>query len=151
MANTNYQSIDEYIAAQPERNQAALHRVRHAIAKALPKAEEAISYQIPAFKLEKRAVIYFAGWTNHYAVYPASKQMLDAFETELADHEVRKHTIRFAFHQPVPAKLIGKLAQYRAQEVKEHFEAKAAARSAARAALPVAPRRKPRVNRALSS
>lgn len=129
MPNTNYQSIDEYIAAQPEGNQAALHSVRHAIAKALPTAEEAISYQIPTFKLNKRAVIYFAGWKNHYAVYPASKQMLAAFEAELAQHEVRKHTIRFVFHQPVPTKLIGKLAQYRAREVNDHFEAKDTARA----------------------
>ena len=71
MAKTDFKSVDEYIASRPESVRGILERVRSAIRKALPGADEVISYQIPAYKLQGRAVIYFAGWKQHYSVYPA--------------------------------------------------------------------------------
>jgi uncharacterized protein YdhG (YjbR/CyaY superfamily) len=68
MANTDFKSVDEYIASKPEAVRGILERVRSAIRKALPGADEVISYQIPAYKLQGRAVIYFAGWKQHYSV-----------------------------------------------------------------------------------
>ena len=61
MAKTNLRSVDDYIASQPEATQAVLKRVRGIIRKALPAAEEVISYQIPTYKLRGQAVVYFAG------------------------------------------------------------------------------------------
>jgi uncharacterized protein YdhG (YjbR/CyaY superfamily) len=71
MAKTDFKSIDEYIATFPPDVQATLQRVRTTIRKAVPKAEEAISYQIPTFKLHGSYVVYFAGWKQHYSLYPA--------------------------------------------------------------------------------
>ncbi len=68
MAKTNYQSVGDYLASQPPAAQRALKRVRSAIRKAMPAAEEVISYQIPAYKLNGRAVLYFAGWKAHYSL-----------------------------------------------------------------------------------
>jgi uncharacterized protein YdhG (YjbR/CyaY superfamily) len=65
MAKTDFKSVSEYITSQPQETRGALKRVRTAIRKALPRAEETISYQIPAYKLDGRAVIYFAGWKWH--------------------------------------------------------------------------------------
>ena len=74
MAKTNFRSVDDYIASQPEATQTVLKRVRSIIRKALPAAEEVISYQIPAYKSRGQAVVYFAGWKQHYSLYPALRR-----------------------------------------------------------------------------
>jgi uncharacterized protein YdhG (YjbR/CyaY superfamily) len=113
-------SIDEYIAAFPRPVQAVLERVRSTIRKAVPDAEEAISYQIPTFTLNGRYVLYFAGWKRHYALYPSTDPLAVAFKEELAPYEVSgKGTIRFPLSEPVPVKLIAGIAKFRAKEVRE--------------------------------
>jgi uncharacterized protein YdhG (YjbR/CyaY superfamily) len=127
MAKTDFRSVDDYIASQPEATQATLKRVRSIIRKALPGAEEAISYQIPAYKLRGQAVVYFAGWKQHYSLYPASAPLVKAFKAELTPYELSKGTIRFPLGETVPAKLIERIARFRAKEVAEGAEAKASA------------------------
>ena len=129
MAKTNFKSVDDYIATQPETVQAILERVRGAIRKAIPRAEEVISYQIPAYKLDGGAVIYFAGWKEHYSLYPASDRLVKAFKSDLAPYKISKGTIRFPLDEPVPAKLIADIAKFRAQETLERANAKAAVRT----------------------
>ena len=126
MAKTNFQSVDDYIATQPETVQAILQRVRGTIRKAVPSAQEVISYQIPAYKLDGGAVIYFAGWKEHYSLYPASDRLVKAFKGDLAPYKVSKGTIRFPLNQPVPLKLIADIAKFRAKETAERSKAKAA-------------------------
>src|SRR5438270_6425846 len=109
MAKIDFKSVDEYIASQPEGMQSVLGRVRSTIRQALPGAEEVISYKIPAYKLHGGAVLYFAGWKQHYSLYPATGGLGAAFEDELASYEVSKGTIRFPLSQPVPVKLIGRI------------------------------------------
>jgi len=116
MAKTNFKSVDEYMASQPAAVRRVLQRVRGAIREALPGAEEAISYQIPAYKLHGRAVLYFAGWKQHYSLYPATGRVAAAFIEELASCELSKGTIRFPLSQPIPVKLIARVAKFRAQE-----------------------------------
>jgi uncharacterized protein YdhG (YjbR/CyaY superfamily) len=117
MAKTAFKSVDEYIASQPEAAQGILKRVRSTIRKAVPGAEEVISYQIPTYKLRGGPVIYFAGWKQHYSLYPATGHVVAAFKDELAPYEVSKGTIRFPLSEPVPVKLIEGIAKVRAQEV----------------------------------
>ena len=117
MEKARASTIDEYIAMQPAAAQIVLGRVRGAIAKATPDAEECISYQIPAFKLHGRVLLYFAGWKEHYSVYPASDQMVAAFDGELDAYRVSKGTLRFPLSDPVPTKLIGRIAKFRAEEI----------------------------------
>jgi uncharacterized protein YdhG (YjbR/CyaY superfamily) len=92
MARINYNSVDEYIASQPKAMQTILKRVRNAICKAVPKADEVISYKIPAYKLHGTPVIYFAGWKQHYSLYPATDGVTETFKDELAPYEVSKGT-----------------------------------------------------------
>src|ERR1700735_1832749 len=106
MATTDFKSVDEYIAAQPDAAQAILGLVRRAIRKAIPGADEVISYKIPTYKLNGRAVLYFAAWKEHYSLYPAGEPLVAAFKDELASYKVEKSTLRFPFSQPVPVKLI---------------------------------------------
>jgi uncharacterized protein YdhG (YjbR/CyaY superfamily) len=128
MAKT-FKSVDDYIASQPKEVRGLLERVRAAIAKAVPGAEEQISYGIPAFKLYGRPVLYFAGWKQHYSLYPSTAPLVEAFKKELAPYEVNnKGTIRFPLSEPVPVKLIAALARFRAKQVVEETKAKATTR-----------------------
>jgi uncharacterized protein YdhG (YjbR/CyaY superfamily) len=98
-----------------------LQRVRATIRKALPAAEEVISYQIAAYRLHGGVVIYFAGFQHHYSIYPANARLVAAFKGDLAPYEVNnKGTIRFPLFEPVPAKLIAGIAKFRAKEAAAH-------------------------------
>ena len=112
-------SVDDYIAAQPDSAQATLTRVRNTIRKAVPKAEETISYKIPAYKLNGDRMLFFAGWKLHYSLYPATRRLIASLKDDLRDHEVIKSTVRFSLDDPVPVKLIAKMAKFRAREIAE--------------------------------
>jgi uncharacterized protein YdhG (YjbR/CyaY superfamily) len=127
MAKTDFKSVDEYIPTHPEHVQSILRRVRSTIRKALPGAEEVISYQIPTYKLDGGAVLYFAGWKQHYSLYPAGDRLVAAFKDELARYEVDKGTIRFPLSEPVPVKLIERIAKFRAKEAAARAKAKGTA------------------------
>src|SRR4029453_14083558 len=89
-------SIDQYIAGFAPDEQAVLKRVRSTIRKAVPGAEEVISYSIPVYRLRGRTVLYFAGWKRHYSLYPSTDRLVAAFKNALAPYEVNnKGTIRF--------------------------------------------------------
>ena len=124
MANTDFQSVDDYIATRPEGVQAVLRRVRGVIRKALPGAQETISYQIPTYKRDGEYVVYFAGWKQHYSLYPANARLVAALKDELAPYEVSKGTIRFPLSQPVPVKLIARIAKFLAKEAAARVQAK---------------------------
>jgi uncharacterized protein YdhG (YjbR/CyaY superfamily) len=126
MAKTDFQSVDEYISTFPDDAQRVLRQVRQTIRRAVPRGEELISYQIPAYRLPDGPALYFAGWKKHYSLYPATAAILDALARELEPYEVRKGTIRFPLSAPVPVKLIARIAKLRAQETRERAEKKGA-------------------------
>ncbi|MEO8658312.1 MAG: DUF1801 domain-containing protein [Bryobacteraceae bacterium] len=113
----DFESVDEYIALQPEGVRETLALVRGVIRKAVPAAEEAISYKIPTYKLQDVPLIYFAAWKKHYSLYPITGRVLTEFQDELAHYEVNKSTIRFAYSQPVPVKLIARIVKFRVKDV----------------------------------
>lgn len=118
MPRPSFTSVDHYIASQPEASRPILERVRAAIRKALPKAEEMISYQIPAYKLPVGYVIYFAGFKQHWSLFPAQAPLVAAFEKELAPYETNgKGTIRFPLSGKVPVGLVGRIAKFREKEL----------------------------------
>lgn len=125
MAKSDFKSVDEYIASQPEAVQGVLGRVRTTICKAVPEAEEVISYKMPTYTLYGNRLLYFAVWKKHYSIYAATEQVMAAFHDELASYEADKGTIRFPLFEPVPVKLIGRIAKLRAKEVAEREKAKA--------------------------
>ncbi len=126
MGRTAFKSVDGYIALQPEAAQGVLNHVRSIIRKAVPAAEEVISYNIPAYKLGGGPVLYFAGWKRHYSLYPATGPVVTTFKDELAPYKVTKGTIRFPLSEPIPVKLIERIAKFRAKEVAGSEKAKAA-------------------------
>ena len=114
MVKVTFVGIDDYIAAQPTTVRPPLEKARRALAKALPGAEEAISYGIPTFKADGRSVIHFAGWKAHYSLYPVSEDLVSELRDKLCACTFSKGTIRFPYDEPVPMKWIGKIAKLRA-------------------------------------
>ena len=117
MAKTDFKSVNEYVTSKPKHVQVILKRVRSAIRKAVPAAEEVISYQIPAYKLRGATALYFAGWKQHFSIYPVTGLRITQIKDEPASFEVNKGTVRFPLSQPVPVKLIVRIAKLRANHV----------------------------------
>ena len=105
--------IDEYIGAFPKEVQDVLEKIRSAIRESAPKAEEAISYGIPAFKLNGgRGSVYFAGWKNHIGFYPTPSG-IEAFKKELAPFKQEKGSVQFPLDKPIPYDLVKMIVRYR--------------------------------------
>ena len=102
--------IDEYIADFPVDVQLLLQKVRTAIRKAAPKAEEAIKYQMPTFVLNGN-LIHFAGYKNHIGLYPGSKP-IEEFKDELSRYETSKGTVQLPLDKPIPVGLITKITKF---------------------------------------
>ncbi len=107
-------SIDEYIAACPKNIQKKLLELRATIRAAAPKAEEKISYQMPAFA-QNGILVWFAAFKDHIGFYPKGSG-IKAFEKELAGYETSKGTVRFPLDKPLPHRLITKIVKYRIAE-----------------------------------
>ena len=108
---TKVQSIDEYLMGVSPDQRAALNKLRRAIRAAFPRAEECISYRMPAFRLDGRVVAWFGAGARHCAFYPGG--VVDAFRSELSDYETSKGTIRFQPDHPLPAGLVKRLIKTR--------------------------------------
>lgn len=110
-------AVDEYIAAQPEALRPKLEQVRAAIRRAVPEAVEGIGYGMPGYKLNGRPLLYFAGFKQHYSLFAASGTFFASLEQELKDYKQRKGTIHFPLDEPVPVRLISRIAKLRASGI----------------------------------
>ena len=109
-------TFDGYLAALNPRQRAALERLRKAIRSAAPKAEECISYGVPAFRLNGRFLVALGAAANHCSFYPGSA--LRALKVDLKGYDTRRGTIRFQPDHPLPAALVRKLVKVRiAQQI----------------------------------
>jgi uncharacterized protein YdhG (YjbR/CyaY superfamily) len=104
------QTIDEYIAAQDENVQPKLNEIRAVLRKALPEAEERISWSMPTY-WKGRNIIHFASSKKHIGLYPGDEAVA-LFAEELGDYSVSKGTIRIPYDRPLPEELIGKIAEW---------------------------------------
>lgn len=107
-------NIDEYIAGFPPEIQEKLEKIRVTIRKAAPKAEEAISYMMPTFKLHGN-LVHFAAFKNHIGFYPGTGGIA-AFQDELAGYETSKGTVQFPLDTRLPLPLITKIVKFRVQQ-----------------------------------
>ena len=123
MSQVRIETVDQYIASQPEETRRVLRQIRKVLRAALRGAEEVISYQIPAYKLPGGTVVYFGGWKHHTALYPVSKTVFGKFEKELAPFKQSRGTIQFPLSEPLPLRLIERIAKFRAREVAARLKA----------------------------
>jgi len=115
-------NIDEYIARFPKGVQGILEQLRTTIRKAAPDAEEAISYQMPTFRL-KGNLVHFAAYKNHIGFYPTPSG-IEKFKKELSVYEGAKGSVKFPIDKPLPFDLISEIVKFRAQENLERAQAK---------------------------
>lgn len=108
-------NIDEYIKGFPPDVQSILQKIRQVVNSAVPKAEEAIKYAIPALVLNGN-LIFFAAWKKHIGVYPITSAIIKELSKELTPYEVSKGTVRFPLDKPIPYGLIKKLVKVRIKE-----------------------------------
>jgi uncharacterized protein YdhG (YjbR/CyaY superfamily) len=109
-------TIDEYLAALSDDKRAALEKLRKTIKAVAPRAEECISYQIPAFRLDGRMLVAFGATAKHCAFYPMSSSTVEAHKDDLKDYDTSKGTIRFQADGLLPAALVRKLVKARIAE-----------------------------------
>jgi uncharacterized protein YdhG (YjbR/CyaY superfamily) len=114
--------MDEYIANFPKDVQVILQKIRTAIRKAAPNAEETIKYQMPTFTL-KGNLVHFAAFKNHIGFYPVPTG-IEKFKKELSGYVGGKGSVQFPLDQPIPYELISKIVKFRVQEDLEKAEAK---------------------------
>ena len=110
--NLKPKSIDAYLAALSDDKRAALEKLRKTIRTAAPKAEECISYGIPAFRLNGRMLVYFGAATNHCSFYPGAFPIA-ALKAALKKYDTSKGTIRFPAGKPLPSTLVRKVVKSR--------------------------------------
>ena len=120
-------NVDEYVAAQPGSVQAVLNKLRSTIRAAAPKAEEVISYQMPAYR-HYGMLVYFAAWPNHIGFYPTPGG-IEAFKKELAAYELSKGTVKFPLDKTIPYGLISKIVKFRVKENEEKASLKKSAKA----------------------
>src|ERR1700724_1408734 len=106
------QNIDEYLAPLSNEKRGALEKLRRAIRSAAPKAQESISYGIPAFRIDGSLLVAFGAAANHCAFYPGAYP-ITAHKGELEAYDTSKGTIRFPARSPLPAKLVRKIVKTR--------------------------------------
>lgn len=111
---TKLQTHDDYLARVNMDKRVALQKLRSAIKAAAPKAEECISYQLPAFRLNGKFLVAYGAAANHCAFYPGS--VIAGLKSELKNYDTSKGTLRFPAEKPLPATLVRKLVRLRVLE-----------------------------------
>jgi uncharacterized protein YdhG (YjbR/CyaY superfamily) len=106
--------IDGYIAGFPKDVQVLMEKLRETIRKAAPRAEEAISYQIPTFKLGGN-LVHFAAYKHHIGFYPGASGIA-AFKKELSVYKGAKGSVQFPLDSPIPYGLVTRIVKFRVKE-----------------------------------
>jgi uncharacterized protein YdhG (YjbR/CyaY superfamily) len=114
MSKTGFSDIDAYISTFPPNVQKVLQQVRRTIKKSAPEAEEAISYQMPTFKLNGN-LVHFAAWKNHIGFYPTPSGTKE-FQKELSKFNGAKGSVQFPLDEPMPLDLISRIVKFRMKE-----------------------------------
>ncbi|HEV2134225.1 MAG TPA: DUF1801 domain-containing protein [Terracidiphilus sp.] len=109
-----FQTTDEYLSTLPQPARDAAATLRQAIRQAAPQAEEAISYNMPAFKWNG-ILIWYAAFKNHIGLYPKASAIV-AFKDQLAPYKTSKGAIRFPLEKPLPLNLVKQIVKFRIKE-----------------------------------
>jgi uncharacterized protein YdhG (YjbR/CyaY superfamily) len=116
-------NIDEYLLDVPEKQRLALEELRQIIRKTAPKAEEVISYGMPAFKYHGM-LVYFAAFKNHCSLFAANVTLIEDLYPELKAYKTSKGTIQFTPEKPLPVALVQKIVLVRMKQNEEIAAAK---------------------------
>ena len=115
-------NVDEFISSYPKDVQLLLTKIRATIKKAAPKAEEVISYRMPAYKFHGM-LLYFSAFKNHIGFYPMASGIAN-FKKELSIYKGARGSVQFPLDKPIPYSLITQIVKFRVQENIEKAEMK---------------------------
>ena len=118
MKKKTFEDIDDYIAGFPKEMAVLLDQVRTCIHRAAPNAEEVISYNMPAFRYNRKLLVYFAGFKNHIGFYAFPSSNV-AFNQELSRYKTGKGSVQFPLDKELPFDLIIKMVEFRVSEIEE--------------------------------
>ncbi len=107
-------SIDDYINTYPVNIQKILRRMRQTIRGSAPRAEEAITYRIPTFRLNGN-LVHFAAFKDHISFFPTSSG-ITAFKKELKQFKISTGTVQFPIDKPIPYELVRRIVKFRVKE-----------------------------------
>ena len=110
-----FTSINEYVSTLPENAQKAMSEIIATIKAKVPNAEEHISYNMPAFKVNGEYFIHFSAWKNHIGMYPIPAGN-EAFQKQIDPYRSAKSSLNFPLDKPIPIKLIEKFIKFRIAE-----------------------------------
>jgi uncharacterized protein YdhG (YjbR/CyaY superfamily) len=108
--------VDEYLRGLEEPKRGTLEALRRTILEIVPDAEQVISYNVPAFRVEGRIVAGFAAFKNHLSYLPFSGSVLPEFANELEGYTRTKSALHFPVDRPLPKTLVRKLIAARRSE-----------------------------------
>lgn len=108
---TNVQSVEEYIKPFPAETQEILTKIRAIIKENAPDAAESIAYGMPAYKLNKKPLVYFAGYEKHIGFY-ATPQGHEQFAEQLSHYKQGKGSVQFPLNKPIPYDLIAEMVKF---------------------------------------
>ncbi len=108
-SSLKFKTIDEYHASVPQSTKQILEGLRKTIKQVVPDAEEVISYNMPAFKLNG-ILVYYAAYKEHIGFYPTAKPIV-VFKEELTKYKTSKGAIQFPIDKPLPTALIKKIVK----------------------------------------
>ena len=111
-----YASVDDYLAGLPDDRRAAMERLRATIRSAVPDATEAISYNMPAFRLDGRLFVSYEAYKRHYSLFPWTDEMAEELGDAVRPYAVGKGTLRFPAHEPIPLDLVTRIIEIRRRQ-----------------------------------
>ncbi|MFC0182655.1 Uncharacterized conserved protein YdhG, YjbR/CyaY-like superfamily, DUF1801 family [Pseudarcicella hirudinis] len=115
--NIKYSTVEEYFSAFPKQVADLLEELRKIIQQTAPDAQELISYNMPAFKLNGM-LVYYAAYKHHIGFYPTSSG-IRVFEDDLKDYKTSKGAIQFPIEKGIPSDLVKRIVEFRVQENQE--------------------------------
>jgi uncharacterized protein YdhG (YjbR/CyaY superfamily) len=112
---TEINTVEDYIAEFPKEVQNKLKLVRKTILNNAPNAVESMSYGMPAYKLNKKPLVYFGGFTKHIGFY-ATPTGHEKFESQLSKYKQGKGSVQFPLSEELPLELIAEIVSFRVNE-----------------------------------
>ncbi len=105
--------IDQYLADLEEPKRSTLQRLRQTILEVVPAAEEGISYQVPAFRVDGKVIAGFAAFKNHLSYLPHSGSVFPLLRDEVASYKTSTGALQFPVDSPLPKPLVEQLIRVR--------------------------------------
>ena len=111
-------NVRHYLASLPPDSRRHMRKLREIIRGAAPRAVEVVSYGIPAFKVDGRVLVYYAGWKKHVSLCPMTGAIRRAHARALKPYKTSKGTVQFPLDAPLPAALVRRLVKAKLAEVR---------------------------------